>query len=157
MKVAYIVLIRSGIMRNRAIYAALALGIALLCAGCDEDSDSSSAPSTEYHTFTLENYTTYAPKQLIRMEVTPYGTVDTITENFVLNVGYTKQVKVAIPEAGPYTIQVYAADGQSMWWDNITLELPGETTCTISCGGSNPINFWGSCAGIDESGTDMFE
>jgi hypothetical protein len=136
--------------------AVIMITVALLLSGCDENPESADPSAAEFHTFTIENLTQDSPKQLTRLEVTPYGTVDTVSESLILNAGSNSQVKVAIPQTGHYTIQLYASDGQSIWWDNIELELPGASACAVRCSGS-PATFWGTCAGVAEDGTDMTE
>lgn len=133
------------------------LVIFLLVIGCSKKSDNPTEPEQQFHTFTIRNSTLYAPKQLTRLEVTSVSGGTPLTEDFICNVGYEREVKIPIPVTGMYKVKIYAADGQSMWWDSVGLELPGQSYLKVTCGGYNPIDFWGECAGLPPSGTDMKE
>jgi hypothetical protein len=128
----------------------------LLLAGCSRKSDTPTEPEQQYQTFNIRNSTTYAPKQLTRLEVTPLNGGTTLAQEFVCNVGVDREVKVPISATGMYKVKILAADAQSMWWDSVGLELPGQSLLIVTCGG-NPINFWGQCASLPPSGTDMQE
>jgi hypothetical protein len=130
------------------------LVVFLMVFGCSNKSDTPTEPEQQYHTFTIQNLTTYAPKQLTRLEITPVNGGTALTQDFISNVGIDKEVKISITATGMYRVKIYAADGQSMWWESVGLELPGQSMLRVTCGGS-PINFWGECASLPPSGTDM--
>jgi hypothetical protein len=125
---------------------------ALLLGGCN-DSTSPEKPAP-MQTFTINNNTIYAHKQLVRLEVTPVSDGTALAKTFVCNYGEQVSPQVAIPAAGTYRVEVFTADSQSMWWDSVALALPGTTYVMITCGGGS-IQFWGECAGLPPSGTTM--
>ena len=139
-------------MRNAIVFFTLIL----LFSGCGDESDSTTAPVTLYHEFTIQNFTIYAPKQLTRLEVTPVGGGATLFKEFVCNDQEEEKVNIPIPEMGAYQVTIYSSDGQSMWWDSVSFELPGQSIITVRCYGGTII-FSGYCAGIAQSGTDMVE
>jgi Flp pilus assembly protein TadG len=130
------------------------LVVFLLVIGCNNKSDTPTEPEQQYHTFTIQNLTTYAPKQLTSLEITPVNGGTALTADFICNVGIDREVKVPISATSMYKVKIYAADGESMWWDSVGLSLPGQSMLRVTCGGS-PINFWVECASLPPSGTDM--
>ena len=137
-------------MRSLVLLATLGL---LLC-GCNDSSSPDPTPATQYNTVTINNSTFYATKQLVRLELTPVGGGTTLSKSFVCSYPDHLAVEMAIPAMGSYRVEIFAADGQSMWWDSVAMALPGTTDLMVTCG-SSPITFWGSCASLAPSGTTM--
>jgi hypothetical protein len=134
----------------------LTVVVLLMITGCGKDAESPTELEQQYHAFTIYNSTLYAPKQLTNLEVIPVNGGTALTEDFVCNVGIERDVKISIPATGMFKVKILAADGQSMWWNSVGLELPGHSYLRVTCGGS-PIYFWGECADLPPSGTNMQE
>jgi len=127
----------------------------VLLNGCEKKSDNGVEPEPiKYHTFTIDNNTIYAHKQLTKLNVTSVEDGSTVTADFVINYGDNRQVQIPIPKTGTYKVEIFSSNGQSMWWSSIALELPGNSIIQINADGY-PVHFWGLCAGIQNSGTNM--
>lgn len=137
------------------IVSGIAANILLLelLIGCGKESNNAVEPK-EAHTFTIYNDTYYAHKQLTNVKVTSVDGGSTLTADFVINYSEQRDVPIYIPKTGMYRVEIYSPDGQSMWWDSIALELPGNSVMEIIADGY-PVRFRGTLAGIENSGTNM--
>jgi hypothetical protein len=136
-------------------YAAVLIVSMMTIFGCGNSPSAPPNSSTKSHTFTIQNHTSNAqtPKQLTRLEVIPVGGVKVQFADFLVNAEEEQNVYIAIPKAGPYQVTIYSSDDQSMWWDSVYLDLPGQSVLDVNCSVSG--DFSGDCGGSLYSGTDM--
>ncbi|MCK4858582.1 MAG: hypothetical protein KAT58_11480 [candidate division Zixibacteria bacterium] len=139
-------------MKNIIIVMMVTLIAITFMVGCANDSPSE--PEAQYHEFTVVNSTAQYPKQLTRLEVTPVGGGTTLVNDFVCNPTEQKNVNIPIPSMGAYQVTIYSADGQSMWWNSVSLGLPGNSRIVV-CSPDMSGLFHGECAGLPNSGVNM--
>jgi len=94
-------------------------------------------------------------KQFTSLKLTPTdSSSESVTYNFVSNPGTTISVKVNVPKINQYTIVVYTADGQFIFWNSIAMAPDGTTTITLMAN-SNGFTDNSRCNGIPPDGSNI--
>jgi hypothetical protein len=97
-----------------------------LFVGCSDNPTEPKLKPIHMSKFRIINKMKIEPKQLTKIEITSLETDSVYNKEFKINPGEEILLKFPIDVDELVNIEIFSADSQSMWWNNVKLELMQE-------------------------------